>query len=249
MGQETAATSGNVEFQVFHGAPDAPTVDVVARGAGTLVDDLSFGAFADNYLSVGPAAYDIDITTADGSATAYAAVADLSGAADAALVVLASGFLEPAEGDPGFGLLAVFADGSTALLPTNTAKVQVIHNSPYAAASVVDVYINDALSIDDFAFQTATGFIDLPAGTTEETATDVKIDITGADAADNSSPVFSATVNLVQGESYIVTAAGDPTGGEPAFNLFINAMAQMVAADTSNTDVLVFHGSPDAPYG
>lgn len=247
MGRETAATMGNAEFQVFHGSPDAPTVDVVARGAGMLVDDLAFGAFAADYISVPPAAYDIDITTADGSATAYSAVADLSGAADAALAVLASGFLMPEEGAPGFGLLAVFADGTTALLGTNTARAQVIHNSPYAAASVVDVYINDALAVDDFAFQSATGFIDLPAGTTMETATDVKIDITGSMDADNSSPVFTATVNLIAGETYVITAAGDPLGGDPAFNLFINDMGQEAAGEMMNTDVLVFHGSPDAP--
>ena len=247
-GQEEAAMAGNAEFLVFHGAPDAPTVDVVERTAGILVDDFSFGDFSDGYVSVPAGAYDIDVTLADGSATAYSAVADLSGAADAALVVLASGFLAPPEmTDPGFGLLAVFADGTAALLPENNARVNIIHNSPYEAASVVDVYVNDALAVDDFAFRSATGFIDLPAGTTMDTATDIKIDITGAEAVDNSSPVFTATVNLVFGETYIVTAAGDPTGGMPAFNLFINAMGQEAAGEMMNTDVLVFHGAPDAP--
>ena len=247
-GQEMAATAGNAEFLVFHGSPDAPTVDVVERTAGTLVDDFAHGEYSDGYISVPAGDYDIDVTLMDQSAVAYSAVAGLAGAADAALVVLASGFLTPAEEtDPGFGLLAVFADGTTALLPTNTARANIIHNSPYAAASVVDVYVNDALAVDDFAFQSATGFIDLPAGTTEGTATDVKIDITAADAADNSAPVFTATVNLLFGETYIVTAAGDPAGGIPAFNLFINAMAQEAAGDEMNTDVLVFHGAPDAP--
>ena len=58
-----------------------------------------------------------------------------------------------------------------------TANVQIIHNSPYAAAAVVDVYVNDALTLDDFAFQDATGFVQLPAGDTAEMAPDVKIDI------------------------------------------------------------------------
>ena len=247
-GQERAATAGNAEFLVFHGSPDAPTVDVVERTAGTLVDDFSHGEYSESYISVPAGDYDIDVTLMDQSAVAYSAVAGLAEAADAALVVLASGFLAPAEmDDPGFGLLAVFADGTTALLPENNARVNIIHNSPYAAASVVDVYVNDALAVDDFAFRSATGFIDLPAGTSESTATDVKIDITGADAADNSSPVFTATVNLVFGETYVVTAAGDPTGGMPAFNLFIDAMGQESAGEETNTDVLVFHGSPDAP--
>ncbi len=129
----------------------------------------------------------------------------------------------------------------------NTANVQIIHNSPYAAAAVVDVYVNDALTLDDFAFQDATEFVQLPAGDTEAMAPDVKIDITGSTAADNSNPVFTATVKLITDENYIVVAAGDPTGGDPAFGLFISAMAQQEAGEMGNTDVLVFHGSPDAP--
>ena len=47
-----------------------------------------------------------------------------------------------------------------------TARVQVIHNSADAAAAVVDVYVNGGATpaINDFAFRTATPFIDLPAG-------------------------------------------------------------------------------------
>lgn len=43
-----------------------------------------------------------------------------------------------------------------------TARVQVIHNSADAAAAEVDVYINADLALDDFAFRTATPFLDLP---------------------------------------------------------------------------------------
>ena len=248
MGLEAAATAGNAEFLIFHGSPDAPTVDVVERTAGTLSDDLAFGSFSDAYVSVPAGNYDVDIQTADNSATAYSAVAGLAEAADAALVVLASGFLTPpGDEDPGFGLLAVFTDGTTALLPQNNARVQIIHNSPYAAAATVDIYVNDELAVDDFSFRSATGFIDLPAGTTAETAPALELDITAADAADSSTPVFTATVNLTFGDTFIVTAAGDPTGGEPAFGLFINAMGQEAAASEEGVDVLVFHGAPDAP--
>ncbi len=247
--REAAETAGNVEAVVFHGSPDAPTVDVAARGVGILVDDISFGEFTD-YLSVPPASYDLDIQTADNSATAASFNADLSGAADAAIAVLASGFLAPATmDDPGFGLLAVFADGTTALLPAidppvpPMARVQVVHNSPYAEAAEVDVYINDALAIDDFAFRSATGFLDLPAGVP------VKIDIAAGSATDNASPVF--TLDLADGlpeATLQVVAAGDPLArdGNPAFDLFISA-AQEEAASEDVVDLLVFHGSPDAP--
>ena len=47
-----------------------------------------------------------------------------------------------------------------------TARVQVIHNSADILAGSVDIYINNVLEIPDFAFRTATPFIDLPAGVT-----------------------------------------------------------------------------------
>ena len=248
--QESAAVSGNVELLVFHGSPDAPTVDVAERTAGVVVDDISFGEFTEGYLSLPPAAYELDIQTADNSVTAASFGADLSGAADAAIAVLASGFLAPAsDSDPGFGLLAVFADGTTALLPAidpppgPMARVQVVHNSPYAEAAVVDVYINGGLALDDVAFRDATGFLDLPA------EVPVTIDITAADAADNSAPVFTlADAVLPADATLLIVAAGDPLArsGNPAFDLFITG-AQESAAASGNVELLVFHGSPDAP--
>ena len=248
--REAAATAGNVEALVFHGSPDAPTVDVVERTAGIIVDDVSFGEFSADYLSLPPAAYELDIQTSDNSATAASFGADLSGAADAAIAVLASGFLAPSDAsDPAFGLLAVFADGTTALLPTidpvgdPMARVQVVHNSPYAEAAVVDVYINGALALDDVAFRDATPFLDLPA------ETPITIDITGADAPDNSSPVFTlADAELPNGATLIIIAAGDPLAraGNPEFNLFI-AEAREAAAVADNVEAIIFHGAPDAP--
>ena len=247
--REAAEAGGNVEAIVFHGSPDAPTVDVVERTAGTLVDDISFGEYS-AYLSVPPAAYEFDIQTADNSATAASFGADLSGAADAAIAVLASGFLAPAsDADPGFGLLAVFADGTTALLPVidppppASARVQVVHNSPYAEAALVDIYLNGELALDDVAFRDASPFLDLPA------ETPLTIDVTGADAADNSAPVFTlADAVLPENATLIIIAAGDPLArsGNPAFDLFIGE-AREAAEAGGNVEAIVFHGSPDAP--
>jgi Ca2+-binding RTX toxin-like protein len=117
LGRKVARTAGNAEFLAFHGAPDAPTVDVNARGVGTLVNDISFRSYAANYLSVAPASYTLDVTLADGQTRVKSYTADLRSAGNAALVVAASGFVAPAAGQPAFGLLAVFANGTTALLP------------------------------------------------------------------------------------------------------------------------------------
>ena len=249
MGRVVAETPENAEFLVVHGSPDAPTVDILARGVGTLVDDLSYPEYAEDYLSVAPGDYIIDITPGDDDTTVVASFqADLTEAAGAAIVVAASGFLAPAdEADPAFGLLAVFADGTTALLPAaepvpDPATLQVIHNSPYAEAALVDVYANDELLLDDFAFRDASPFVEVPSGV------DIKLDITAADAEDNSAPVFTATVNL-DSETYVAMAAGDPLGREdqPAFGLAVTDMGRVAAEAPENAEFLVVHGSPDAP--
>jgi Ca2+-binding RTX toxin-like protein len=118
-GRQTAATASKVDVLAFHGAPDAPTVDVAARGVGTVVNNFSFRSFAsEGYLSLTPADLDLDVTTADGLVNVRGFDANLSGAAGKSVTVLASGFVVPPGGNKNdFQLLAAFADGTTALLP------------------------------------------------------------------------------------------------------------------------------------
>ena len=115
--QDEAGEDNKAELRVVHGATDAPTVDVRTAGA-ILVDDAAYSDVT-GYLEVDPQAYTLDITTANGEIVA-SFLADLSGAAGAALTVLASGFLDPAANQNGeaFGLLAVFPSGDTVLLPS-----------------------------------------------------------------------------------------------------------------------------------
>jgi Ca2+-binding RTX toxin-like protein len=120
----TAAAGTGVDVLVFHGAPDAPAVDVNARGVGTLVNDISFGNFTADYLTVPAGNFTLDVTTADGSIQVRSFGADLTAVDGAAVTVLASGFVAPPAGSTNdFQLLAVFADGTTALLPVIGAEV------------------------------------------------------------------------------------------------------------------------------
>ena len=108
----TAAAGSGVDVLVYHGSPDAPTVDVAARGVGTLVNDISFGSFTSDYLTVPAASYTLDITLADGKTVVRSFAADLSGAEGAAVTVLASGFVVPPEGsDNDFQLLGPLFSG------------------------------------------------------------------------------------------------------------------------------------------
>ena len=139
-------------------------------------------------------------------------------------------------------LVAVFCFSA---LQAQTARVQIIHNSADAAASEVDIYVDGALALPDFAFRTATPFIDLPA----------TVEISIAVAPGNSTGVGDAIatfpVTLAENETYIVVADGivSPSGYNPAtpFNLEIFPVGQEAAANGNNTDLLVHHGSTDAP--
>ncbi|MFT7589605.1 MAG: hypothetical protein ACI959_001825 [Limisphaerales bacterium] len=110
---------GEVQFIAYHGATDAPAVDIVADGALTLLDDVSYGTVS-RYIQVPAASYTLDVNTADGLTTVVSFTADLSGLAGGNAVVFASGLLA---GSPDFGLYAALADGTVIAFPIATPRL------------------------------------------------------------------------------------------------------------------------------
>lgn len=131
------------------------------------------------------------------------------------------------------------------VLVFSQARVQVIHNSADAAAAEVDVYLDDVLAVDNFAFRTATPFIDFPADV------EVVIGIAPPNSSSASDAIATFPVTLMDGETYVVVADGivSLTGYDPAppFGLEVYPMGREAATTGTNTDVLVHHGSTDAP--
>jgi hypothetical protein len=130
--------------------------------------------------------------------------------------------------------------------PAQTARVQVIHNCADAAAGTVDVWLNNTVLIDDFVFRTATPFVNAPAG--------VPFDLTicGPTSTDTTQEVIRfSNLMLASGATYVITANGivSPTGysPNPTFTLDIFPLALEVGSNVSNTDLLIVHGSTDAP--
>jgi len=125
------------------------------------------------------------------------------------------------------------------------ARVNVIHNSADAAAEVVDIYLDATLAVDDFTFRTETGYIDFPSNV------EVIIGIAPSDSTGSGDVIASFPVTLADGETYVVVADGivSPTGYNPApaFGLEVYPMGRETATIGTNTDVLVHHGSTDAP--
>jgi hypothetical protein len=117
--QEMAMDETQVEFFAFHGATDAPAVDVIARGVGTLVDNAAYGD-ATPYMPVPPGVYTLDITPAEANDVIVASFeADVSGLAGGAAVLFASGFLDPTTNNDGaaFGLFAALPTGDVVAFP------------------------------------------------------------------------------------------------------------------------------------
>ena len=126
MARETG-TSNDVDFFLLHGATDAPTVDVIARGVATLVDDASYGDLT-NYINVPAAAYTLDLTLSDGTSLVQSYIADLSTLSSGSAVVFASGFLTPSANQNGeaFGLYFALADGTVGQFPAGVTSVEEI---------------------------------------------------------------------------------------------------------------------------
>ena len=101
-------------------------------------------------------------------------------------------------------IVVVFISATTF---AQTARVQVIHNSADPVAAEVDVYVGAALALDNFAFRTATPFIDLPAGV------EIALSIAPGNSSNVGDALLTVPVTLTEDETYIVTANGlvDPS--------------------------------------
>lgn len=252
-GKMMADDDQKIALRVVHGATDAPTVDVQVRGAGlTLVNDASYGDITD-FVEVDPMAYRLDLTDATGENVLMTYDVDLTGADGGVATVLASGFLNPAannDGD-GFSLIAVLPDGTVLpLTPVTMAKAQIIHNAADPAAKEVDVYLNgEAVGpLDNFAFRTASPYIDLPANQI------IKIGVAPGNSASSADIIADFEFNLLAGETYVVIANGvlgegfemNPDSREIGFGLWATS-AKMMADEATDLEFKIVHGATDAP--
>jgi hypothetical protein len=269
LGLAAAPNATTTSLLIHHGSTDAPTVDIVAPLTGAnptspniLVNNASYPVFAP-YLNLPTANYQLQVRDqfSENVVAEYIAPLQTLGVGGAALTVLASGFLTPANNSngPAFGLyVATSGAGSLIPLPTSTitsTRLQAIHNCADAAANVVDVWFKSAATgtapivlIDNFAFRSASPFIDVPAGQS------VTVFIAPQTSTSVASAIATFTYNLSSASKYQLIASGivSPSGYAPGsgtapFNLIANASVRERSINNINTDVLVFHGATDAP--
>ena len=121
-------------------------------------------------------------------------------------------------------------DGSDDGGNTETASVQVIHNS---ASPTVDVYIDGALAVEDFAYRTATPVLEL--------GTSFTVGIAPAGEA----VIAEFPFELMDGGEYVVVATGLLGNTDTPFDLA--AASTTFGATEGNVGLEVYHGSTDAP--
>ncbi len=127
------------------------------------------------------------------------------------------------------------------------ALVQLIHSAADPAAGFVDVYINGEAFLEDFAYGTATPFVEAPAGV------DLDIEIR---AAGTETVVFAETYLLESEVFYVISAVGvtdpsafspNPDGNDTGLTLSVLADARTQATSEENVDFVVLHAVTDAP--
>ncbi len=255
VGQEEATNqgAGEVSVNVIHGAYDAPMVDIYESQvlADELVPDLSFGDYIGAYADLPAADFDLQVRT-QSMVVAGQFDGDLSGLSDSAVIVMASGYLDPssAVGTTPFGLIAVLPSGTVIPLASQAitpARLQVIHNCAATDAASVDVWLNQGTQplIDDFMFRTASTFIDAPAGEFFD------VSIALPSSTDTTGALYREEFILESSKTYIVVASGTIGSGTyspaTAFDLAVIPDAREMSSDPVEVDVMVFHGATDAP--
>jgi hypothetical protein len=130
------------------------------------------------------------------------------------------------------------------------ARAQLIHNAADPDAQTVDVYFGDSLAVDDFAFRTATPYVDVPA------ETEISVGIAPGDSESAADTLASIPVTFAEGQSHTVVANGvlnpdnfaDNPDGEPiGLTLFADAQARESATSADSVDIRAVHGATDAP--
>lgn len=247
-----ADSSASVDIKVFHGVTDVGQVDIYA-GENKLLSEVGYGV-ASAYLSVPPSTYVLGVAPAGGQPIARF-TADVSTLGGQAITVIASGFLNPAANADGaaFGLFAVLSSGGAFLpLPAvqevEKARVRIVHNAADPAAAKVDVYVDGALTVDDFAFRAATPLLELEPGKA------YNIGVAPGTSTSAADTLKSFIVALPAG-NYVVFANGviqqgfaaNPSGADIGFTIFPISNVRTEAKVAANLDVVVFHGATDAP--
>ncbi|MFM9026791.1 MAG: DUF4397 domain-containing protein, partial [Bacteroidota bacterium] len=159
--------------------------------------------------------------------------------------------LDPAANQNGeaFGLCAALPNGNVVCFQqVSLARLQVVHNCADPAADSVDVYVDGNLLLDNFAFRSATPYIDvngtLTVGIAPKTSTSVSDTLVSYNVTlENNGTYVAVASGVLAPGSFAVNPDGRPTG----FTLLLQDSMREVSNDPATVNLRVVHGATDAP--
>jgi hypothetical protein len=260
--KERILDSNQVAVTIFHGSNDAPEVFLEVRKGNdeiAALPGLEYNEFLSG-IQLPTDNYFVDIYDADDNLlTTLSAPLETLGLNDSAVVIFASGFLNPAANanGPAFGIYAALSNGTVIQVPQqSTFRLQVFHNCADSNARNVDIWLvnktkkTNTKLLSNFAFRTATPYINAPA------IDDIIIGVAPAGSSDTSDVIYYEEVGQVPGGLTIFAAAlgvlnktgyaANPNGVDIGFQ--INGLNSAESATEAGKVLLnVLHGSTDAP--
>ncbi len=238
-GQQGAMNGTKFELMAYHGSTGAPAVTLTEISGAPQISNLSYGEFTDGYIELDEGNTFFDMTpAASPEVNVGTFFVNTAGAAGASGVAFASGVLG---GTPQFDILIALPNGAVVtMLPVS--RVQIIHNSSYSQAAVIDLYANTDLLVNDLSYLSATGFTFFPS------RTNFDIGIAPPNSTSSGDALFTIPgVNFEMGKTYIIIATGIPGNADAPFELVVNDQARIFSEDPAGLDILSFHGSEGAP--
>jgi hypothetical protein len=242
--KESSADAGKTSVLWYHGSPDAGTVDLLLGGT-TFVDDASYGYYTTSYTEMNSAQVSqlVFADPTDNTQVFGSYDLDLSTYGGMSMTIMGTGYVNQ---EPSFEPWAVLSNGVTFPLPKTVsgqpgptggaALVQFVHNAPSAT---VDVYVNGELALDDFAYKTATPFIEMVSGTST-------IAIADRNSTSASQAVATTTLTVDSNQRHIVFVNGtlDPAVLTAPSDLSLSKFspAQEEAPTLDDVSVLFYNG-------
>jgi hypothetical protein len=234
---------GKSMVRVVHASPDAPAVDVWAKGVATpLLTNVKYGD-ASKYLELAEGSYEIELRPAGaaGNTPPAFSTGPLAIPANAKITAVAAGLLSSTKDEDKFRVLPVVEGWAK---ESGKASVRIVHASADAPAVGIDVGADDPskpeiASLARFADTGAAG-VALPAGQ--------KLQV-GIAAGGQTVTAFT-TPELPAGGEILVIATGllgKLARESQGFSLLAVGPDGAIGFVKQNPRVYALHASPDAP--
>lgn len=249
--RELSTDGAGTDILLHHGSTDLNSFDLVETNLLQInaFDDVNYGEFR-GYESILTAAYTFAIEDPNNNYNIgdYETPLAELGLGNDAVTIITSGFLNTTnnQNGPSFGLFLVLAAGGPFIpLSQPKAMVQLIHNSADAAASEIDLYLNGQLILNDFAYRTASPFIEVPA------TNEILFEVAPSTSTGPQDAIIQFPLTLNDNEKYTLAINGiiSESGYNPSPLLSLDSFAgsRFNATQSTNTDILFVHGTTDGP--